>query len=202
MKMEMKHSVLKLAAVISAFALGGVASALAGNTGGGTVGGSVTPINTLTGTPNAAITIGGSVPGGSNALTDFSVVTGNIDNNCDTGWKLTVVSGNHGKLKRVGSSGGDGNEIAYTNIHFAKTGGTLGATLTDPSTNGGGIKDITSGTVIFNTGSVVGTPGSATTATVAYVYELRITTADDTKLLGSATTKFTDSLTLTLDNDL
>jgi hypothetical protein len=204
MKMEMKHSVLKLAAVISALALGSVTSALAG-----TVGGSVTPINTLAQTPYAAITIGSSTPGASNALSDVTVVDGTIDNNSDTGWRLTIVSANAGKLIRVGSSGGAGNEILYTNIHFAKTGGTLGAGLTDPSVTLSGTKSIvtgvsgggTPGTTIFNTGTAVGTPGTATTATVAYAYALKISTSTDSTLLGSATTKFTDTLTVSLAND-
>lgn len=201
--MEMKHSVLKLAAVISAFALGGVTSALAQNTGGGTVGGSVTPINTLAGTPNNSITIGPSTPGGSNALSGVTVVSGTIDNNSATGWRLTVTSGNTGKLKKGG--GGAGREILYQNVEFVATGaGTLGAGLTSPDTQN---KDITTGngdtggsagTILFNTGAHVGTHATATTATVGYAYALKISTSNDATLLAGV---YSDTLSLTLDND-
>ena len=167
----------------------------------GTVGGSVTAINTLAENDHNAITIGSSTPGADNSQSNTTVVDGTIDNNSDTGWKLTIVSANVGKLKK--GSGGAGREILYTNITFAKTGGTLGAGLVDPDgtsknivtgASGGG----TPGTTIFNTGSAVGTHGTATTATEGYAYALKISWSSDTSLLAGT---YSDSLTLTLAND-
>jgi hypothetical protein len=195
MKTHMKQSVLKLAAVISALAFGGVTSALAG-----TVGGSVSPINTLVETDVSNITVVAAV-----GQTDTTIVTGTIDNNNDGGWMLTIVSTNVGKLKRTSGTGfnGTGSQVLYTNIKFVKTGGTLGAGLTDPDgtsknivtgASGGGV----AGTTIFNTGSAVHTPGTATTATVAYAYALKISWSADTTLLSGT---YSDTLTLTLAND-
>ena len=197
MKTDMKQSVLKLAAVISALALGGVTSALAG-----TVGGSLTPINTLVENDHNSITIGSSTAGADNSQTDTIVVDGTIDNNSDTGWKLTVVSTNVGKLKK--GSGGAGREILYTNVKFDATGaGTLGAGLTAPNQNknivtGNGDTGASAGTIIFNTGSAVGTHGTATTATVAYAYALKVSWSSDLTLLAGS---YSDTLSLTLAND-
>jgi hypothetical protein len=190
----MKVPMLKLA-LVSVVAFSGAAVVLAG-----TVGGSVTAINQLVENDVSSITIGSSTPG-ANGQTDTTIVTGTIDNNDAAGWKLTIVSANTGKLKK--GAGGAGREILYTNIKFVKTGGTLGAGLTDPDgssknivtgASGGG----TAGTTIFNTGSAVGTPGTATTATVGYAYALKISWSSDTSLLSGS---YTDSLTLTLAND-
>ncbi|MFC5499011.1 hypothetical protein ACFPOE_15800 [Caenimonas terrae] len=166
----------------------------------GTVGGSVAPINTLVENDTTGITIVGAT-----GQTDTTIVTGTIDNNSESGWKLTVTSANTGKLVRTSGSGGPGagREILYTNVKFVKTGGTLGAGLTDPNgssknivtgTLGGGV----AGTTIFNTGSAVGTPGTATTATVGYAYALKISWSADTSLLSGT---YSDSLTLTLADD-
>lgn len=180
-----------------------LAAALAlGATGvlAGTVGGSVSPINTLVENDVSSITIVAAT-----AQTDTTIVTGTIDNNYEHGWKLTVASGNTGKLVRTSGSGGPGagREILYTNVKFVKTGGTLGAGLTDPN---GSSKDIVTGisgggvagTTIFNTGTAVGTVGTATTATVGYAYALKISWSADTSLLSGT---YSDSLTLTLAND-
>ncbi len=181
---------LKLA-LVSAFALASVTSAWAApSVRSGTIGGSVTPINTLTDAYISDITIVAAT-----GQTDTTVVTGTIDNNFASGWKLTIVSGNTGKLLRGG--GGAGREIPYTNITFVKTGGTLGDGLTDPAA--AGTKNIaTSGTTIFNTGSAVATPLTATTATVGCAYALKISWSADTTLLSGT---YTDTLTLTLAND-
>lgn len=188
---RIRHTPCKLA-VAAALALGAT-GALAG-----TVGGSVDPINTLVENDVSSITIVGA-----SGQTDTTIVTGTIDNNFDGGWKLTVTSANVGKLTRGGGAGGAGREILYTNVKFVKTAGTLGAGLTDPhdsnknivtGASGGGV----AGTTIFNTGSAVGVPGTATTATVAYAYALRISWAADTSLLSGT---YSDSVTLTLAND-
>lgn len=190
MKTVFKRSALKLA-VVAAFALGGVTSALAG-----TVGGTVAPINTLVENDVSTITIVAAT-----GQTDTNIVTGTIDNNNAGGWKLTVASTNVGKLKK--GDGGAGREILYTDVKFVKTGGTLGAGLTDPT---GGSKNIVTGasggavagTTIFNTGTAVGIAGTATTATVGYAYALQISWSADTSLLSG---NYTDTITLTLAND-
>lgn len=190
MSKHFRQSTFKLA-VASALALGGATGAWAG-----TVGGSVTPINTLVENDVSNITIVGAT-----GQTDTTIVTGTIDNNFDGGWKLTVASANIGKLKR--GTGGAGREILYTNVKFVKTGGTLGAGLTDPDgtsknivtgASGGAV----AGTTAFNTGAAFGTPGTATTATVAYAYALKISWSTDTSLLSGT---YSDSLTLTLADD-
>ena len=172
----------------------------------GTVGGSVTAINTLTETDHAAITIGSSTAGADNSQTDTTIVTGTIDNNSDRGWNLTITSANTGKLKK--DSGGAGSEILYTSVKLFKTGGILGAGLTDPANGSTGVaKNIvtgnsdpgaSAGTVIFNTGSAVGTHGTATTATQAYAYALKISWNNDQTLLAGT---YNDTITLLLAND-
>jgi hypothetical protein len=192
--MNTRLTMQRVLAASAAFLLGG-ATVFAG-----TVGGSVTAINTLAENYVSNITIGSSTPG-SNAQTDTTVVSGTIDNNNDAGWKLTVVSANVGKLKR--GAGGAGREILYTNVKFVKTGGTLGAGLTDPHNvtrnivTGADAGDV-AGTTVFNTGATVGAPGTATTATVAYAYALRISWSSDTTLLSGS---YSDTITLTLAND-
>ncbi len=181
---------LKLA-LVSAFALASVTSAWAG-----TVGGNVAPINT-----NTAVThVSNIAIVAANNQSDVIVVSGLINNNFDGGWKLTIVSTNVGKLKR--GDGGAGREILYTNIKFFHSGGGFGAGLTDPNgsknivtgASGGG----TAGTTIFNTGSAVGAPGTATTATVDCAYALQISWSADSSLLAG---EYTDTLILTLAND-
>lgn len=169
----------------------------------GTVGGSVTPINNLTETYTSNITIGTSTPGNNNGQTDTTIVSGVIDNNSDTGWKLTVVSANLGKLFK--GAGGAGREITYTNVKLVRTSAanTLGAGLTDPHNTskniatGAGAGDV-AGTTIFNTGTAVGSPGTATDATEGYAYALRISWSSDTSLLAGT---YSDTITLTLAND-
>lgn len=190
----MKQTILKLA-VVSAFALGSVTSAFAG-----TVGGSVDPINTIsTSFPNTAIVA-------SAGLSDRIIVTGTIDNNADTGWRVTVVSGNVGKLIRTegGGGGGAGRELLYTSIKFVKTGGTLGVGLIDPDTqnknivtgaNGGGV----AGTTKFSTGgATLPAAATATTATVGYTYALKISASADTSLLAGT---YSDTITVTIAVD-
>jgi hypothetical protein len=129
--------------------------------------------------------------------TDTTVVSGTIDNNFDQGWKLTVTSGNTGKLKR--GAGGAGRELLYSNVKLVKTGGTLGAGLTDPANGATGVaKDVISAPAVFNTGTAPGTPGTATSATVAYAYALKITWSADTSLLSGT---YSDTITLVLAND-
>jgi hypothetical protein len=172
------------------------ALALAGSSafGQSTVGGNIPEIksvtfNAVTGTFTAAT---------GNA--SFDLGTGQIDNNSATGWKLTIVSANKGVLKRDGGGSGAGNEVVYSTIKLINTSGTnatLGSGLIDPA---GVAKDVTNGTgtAVWNTGSAVGTPGTATTATVAYTYKLQININADTKRLAG---DYKDSLTLTLAND-
>ncbi len=191
-RFQLRHLLAATAAL-----LGSVTSALAY---GGLAGGGVALINTISSETYPTLTIVAA-----SSATDAIIATGTIDNNSDHGWKLTVASTNHGILKRTtgtGDSGtlGVGTEILYTNIKLVKTSGTLGAGLTDPagvpkdiSDNGG-----TPGTIIFNTGASVGSHGTATTATCAYVYALKINYAADTTLLQGT---YSDTLTLTLDVD-
>jgi hypothetical protein len=179
--------------MVSSIALGlGVAtSALADP-----VGGSISSINTLTSvvfTNNLTIVA-------ANGLTNAVVVSGTINNNDERGWDLSVSSANLGKL--VKGAGGAGREIAYNNIEFVSTGGTLGLGLSDPS----GTKDIAGGT---NAGDVAGTThffthttftgnGTATSATLNYTFQLRISAAANTSLLSGT---YSDNITLLLSND-
>jgi hypothetical protein len=196
MNIMTKKSAINLA-IVSVLTLTGASPALAGN-----VGGSVVPINTLTQTYNDAITIGTSTAGAANGQTSTTIVSGQIDNNSQDGWKLTVASGNNGKLVR--GNGGAGQEILYTNVSFDTTGGTLGAGLTAPvqtknivtGADGG---DIT-GTTYFATRSSPesSTVGEATSASVAYGYALNISWASDLTLLSGS---YADTITLTLADD-
>ncbi len=192
-----KQSALKLA-IASALVFGGVSTALAG-----TVGGSVTAINSFTESFGNSITVGSSTAGASNAQTDTDIVTGQIDNNNTGGWKLKVTSANRGRLTISGTGSAPGREILYTSVKLFKTGGTLGAGLTDPGNGSTGVAKnivtpLAADGVIFNTGSAVGTPGTATTATVAYAYALRITWASDLTALAGT---YSDTIVLTLAND-
>jgi hypothetical protein len=191
-----KKSALNLA-IVSVLTLTGASPALAG-----TVGGSVVAINTLTQTDSAAITIGSSTAGAANDQTGTTIVSGQIDNNSESGWKLTVASGNIGKLVR--GTGGAGQEILYTNVSFATTGGTLGAGLTAPAqtkniVTGADGGDST-GTTYFATRLSAGASavGEASTASVAYGYTLKISWASDLALLSGS---YADTITLTLAND-
>jgi|TARA_B110001469_G_C9520014_1_gene258856 hypothetical protein len=113
--------------------------------------------------------------------TDAVLASGTINSNSPGGWILKVMSANKGKLTH--GSGGPGNEIVYGNVKMASTGGTLGATLTNPS---GVDRVITSGTAIFDT-------GVATTATVDYKFELQVSWPADPSILGG---RYTDTITL------
>jgi hypothetical protein len=188
-------SALRLALTLPLFF--GFSSAFAG-----TVGGSVTAINTLVQNDISNIPIGSTTPGADNSQTDTTIVTGTIDNNNEAGWKLTVVSTNSGKLLR--GTGGAGREILYTNVKFVQTAGTLGAGLNSVNgvtrnivtgANAGG----TPGTTVFNTGASFGIVGTATTATEALTYDLQISWSNDTTLIAG---NYTDTITLTLENDI
>jgi hypothetical protein len=171
--------------IAAAAALASGSSAYAADTATGTVGGTVQPINSVTATftDPASVTI-------PSAGSDVNIVTGTIDNNSITGWKLTVTSGNLGKLLRTGGGG----QIVYTNVAFTGGGGTLGAGLTAPS----GAKPVDAVPAIFNTGTAVGTPGTATTATVGYGYTLSITVPAATSRIAGT---YTDTITVTVAND-
>jgi hypothetical protein len=130
-------------------------------------------------------------------LSDAVIVSGTINNNNEGGWDLTVTSGNQGRLLK--GAGGAGREIAYTNIEFVSTGGTLGAGLTDPS----GTKNIAvgmgaPGTTHFFTHTQQTGTGTATSATINYTFQLRISAAANPSLLSG---NYTDNVTLTLNND-
>lgn len=160
------------------------------------IGGNVDEINTLT-----ALTFVTNLDiVSASGLTDAVVVSGTINNNDESGWDLTVASANSGVLLR--GAGGPGRQIAYNNITFAGTGGTLGAGLQDPSTTrniatGAGAGDVAGTTHFFTHTQQTGT-GTATSATVNYNFELRISAAADTSLLSGS---YTDTITLTLNND-
>jgi hypothetical protein len=176
MRGNLKKSTFNILAV-SMLTLGASTSALAG-----TVGGSVSEINDISYTAFSSITVVAKT-----GQTDTVVASGTINNNMSTGWGLTVLSSNSGKLKRVGSGGGVGNEILYSNLKMVKTGGTLGAGLTDPAAVA---KDITPGIVLFRT-----EPGTATTATVDYTFNLTISWDSDPDLLEGT---YTDTYTVSL----
>lgn len=180
----MKHLKWKLVGM-ALFAVGTSASAQS------LVGGSVAAINTLS---NTLYTTSHDFVGAL-GQTDATIVTGQIDNNSLVGWKLTVQSANAGKFVRVGGTAVTGSAISYNDIKFVKTGGTLGAGLTDPD---GSVKAATTTGTVYNTGTAVGTPGAATTATVAYQFALRVSWAPDTTLLEGT---YRDTITLTLAND-
>lgn len=163
----------------------------------GPIGGDVDPINTLTSenyVTNLDIV-------GASGLADVVIASGTINNNDENGWDLTVTSLNAGKLQR--GAGGAGRELAYNNITFVGTGGTLGAGLTDPNNTtrnvatGTGAGDVIGTTHFFTHTQFTGN-GTATSATVGYTFELRISAAANTSLLSG---NYTDTITLTLNND-
>jgi len=159
------------------------------------IGGDVAEINVLDATFVEDLVIVGA-----DGLTNAVVVSGTINNNDENGWDLTVTSGNAGVLRR--GAGGAGRQITYNNITFVGTGGTLGAGLTDPGATrnvatGAGAGEQAGTTHFFTNGDFTGT-GTATSATVDYTFELRISAAADTSLLSG---EYTDELTLTLNND-
>jgi hypothetical protein len=168
-----------------------------------TVGGNIPPINALTFSPiDATVAAGAFTAAAGNSA--FDLGTGQIDNNSVTGWKLEIKSLNKGVLKRTSAGGGSGagSEVLYSNIKLINTGGTnaTGTGISDPAGATGTAKDVTntSGIAVWNTGSAVGTPGTAATATVGYKYKLQINIGTDTSRLAGT---YTDSLTLTLAND-
>ena len=120
--------------------------------------------------------------------TDVKIASGVI--NCDAGapWKLTITSANNGTLVVPRAQL---NKIPYTSITLVRTGGTLGAGLTDPS---GTTKSIASGTCEFTTGSQ-----PATKATVNYAFELRITWAANESLVAG---NYSDTITMTFSTGL
>jgi hypothetical protein len=138
---------------------------------------------------------------GASGLTNAVIVSGTINNNDENGWDLTVTSANAGKLQR--GAGGAGRELVYNNITLVSTGGTLGAGLTNPSNTtrnvatGAGAGDVIGTTHFFTHTQFAGT-GTATSATVDYTFELRISASANTSLLAGT---YTDTITLTLSND-
>jgi hypothetical protein len=105
-----------------------------------------------------------------------------------------------GKLLR--GAGGAGRQLTYTSVELVTTGGTLGAGLTSPATSrnivtGASAGDV-AGTTHFFTHSAYTGNGTATSATVDYAFQLRISAAADTTLLSGS---YTDDITLTLNND-
>ena len=168
--MQWPGSKLKIAA-ISVLALGTFTSLLAF-----AISGSVAKINTLDYHSVSGIHV---VSG--TGQTDTVLASGTINSNSAEGWILKIVSSNKGKL--IQGSGGSGNEIVYSNVKMISTGGTLGATLTNPS---GVDRAITSGTATFDT-------GVATTATVDYKFELQVSWPADSSMLGGT---YTDTITL------
>jgi hypothetical protein len=156
----------------------------------GTVGAVVDPISALSNEQFFTDVSGTTADAGATAVT---IASGVIDNNYQNGWNITVASGNSGKLIRNAAANSDGatsaDEILYTNIIWAKTGGVLGVGLTDPDAS---TEDITGGSATFETGAIA-TP--ATTATVAYAYNLNITWGADTTLLQGT---YEDTITMTL----
>ncbi len=161
----------------------------------GLVEGEVDPINTISAENYMSSDFSGATSldaGG----TDVKVADFTLSDNHQNGWKLTITSANSGKLIRADTiTVGDGtsvhSEILYSSVKLVKTGGTLGAALTDPD---GSSKAITTGTAIFDTG----TASTATTATVAYAANLVISWAADSTLLQG---KYRDTLTMSLAVD-
>jgi hypothetical protein len=176
-KAALKKSAIGVA-IVSAFALAGIAPAFAG-----TIGGAVAPINVVTQNDVANITVVADT-----AQTDTTVVTGTIDNNDAGGWTLTVASANSGKLKK--GAGGAGREILYTNVKLVTgTSGTLGTGLTSPAAS----KDVTSGSAVYAALT------TATSATVNYGYALKISWSADTSMLSG---DYQDTITVTLANNI
>ena len=171
-----KKSALNLA-VASALTLGVATSALAA-----TVGGSIAQINEQTQTFVTGIAVVAAV-----GQTDTVILSGTINNNMAAGWNLKVDSANSGILKR--GLGGVGNQIDYGTIKLLKTGGVLGNGLTDPS---GSDQSVSTGSTTFTTD----TP--ATSATVNYAYDLKVSWSADTALLEGS---YTDVITVVLSTD-
>lgn len=167
----------------------------------GTVGGDIDPINTVSINDVANIDI---VAG--TGQTNTIITSGVIANNSELGWRLLVVSANQGTLRRTSGSGDNAaSRITYTNVNFFATGaGTLGAGLTSPVgthniATGASYGDV-AGTTSFNTGTAYHTlnVAAATTATVAYGYQLRISWSPNTAALSGT---YTDTITLTMSDD-
>jgi len=159
------------------------------------VGGVVEGINTLT-----SLTYVTNLDIEPTGLTDVVIVSGTINNNDEHGWDLMVTSTNLGKLQK--GTGGAGREIAYNNITFVGTGGTLGDGLNNPSTTrniatGAGAGSVVGTTHFFTHTQFLGS-GTATSATTNYTFELRITLPANTSLLSGS---YTDDIELTLSND-
>jgi len=160
------------------------------------VGGDVDPINTLT-----SVSYVSSIDiVGANGLSNVVLVSGTINNNDENGWDLSVASANLGRLRR--GAGGAGRELTYTSVELFPTGGTLGTGLTSPAATrnvvtGAGAGDV-AGTTHFFTHSAFTGHGTATSATVNYTFQLRISASADTSLLSGT---YTDDVTLTLNND-
>ena len=177
MKTNLKNTALKIA-ITSLLLMGLTPSVIAG-----VIGGEVAEINDLQQTFVSNITI---VAG--EAQADTTIMTGIINNNMEAGWNLTVSSANLGKLNR--GAGGIGNEINYEYIQLVKQSGILGADLVDPHAQ---VKDITGGSVNFDTGS-----GLATSATEDYGFALQISWKEDSSMLAGS---YSDTITLTLATD-
>ena len=171
-----KKSALNLA-VASALTLGVATSALAA-----TVGGAIAEINAQTLAFETGIAVVAAV-----GQTDTVILSGTINNNMAAGWNLKVDSANSGILKR--GLGGVGNQIDYGTIKLLKTGGVLGNGLTDPS---GSDQSVSTGSTTFTTD----TP--ATSATVDYAYDLKVSWSADTALLEGS---YTDVITVVLSTD-
>ena len=118
--------------------------------------------------------------------TDVKVASGVVNGAIGDPWKLTITSANSGNLVKTGYAG----KILYTNIKLVKTGGTLGAGLTDPS---GTSHSMVSGTCEFET------TGTATTETVDYAFELRSTWNSDRTLVAGT---YADTITMTYSLDV
>jgi hypothetical protein len=188
----MKHfSSIKLFA-LAALALAGAAHAQNSVQGG--PGGSVPPINTLTNTGGFVTSLSLATSASTQAI-----YTGRIDNNFDKGWKLSVHSANAGKFYRTGSpSGGAGRELAYTNVTFVPTGGTLGSGLTAP-TGAHATQSVVTDALFTTRGANQGVLPTATSATVAYTFSLQVGWSANTALLAGT---YTDDITLTLNDDV
>jgi len=175
----LKRSTLNFAAA-SALTLSVATSALAAS-GGGTVGGAIAEINTLTSTPVSSIVVVAAT-----GQTDTIIVSGTINNNMEAGWNLTVASANNGYLYR--GDGGAGNQILYTNVKMVETGGTLGTGLAFDGSN----QPVTADSATFSSTT------DATSATVDYDFDLKISWDSDVSLLEGT---YSDSITLTLSTD-
>jgi hypothetical protein len=151
----------------------------------GTISATVDPINALsseeyftdvTGTANANL-----------GAADVKIASGVINNNSVAGWQLTVTSANNGNLVKDGYA----RTIPYTDIEWNYVSGTRGSGLTDPSA--AGRQSVVSGSCEFNTATK-----AATTATVNYKFELRISWGADPALVAGI---YSDTITMTLAID-